>query len=691
MIRNNNRRSFLIKLLVICNLCFLLNITLWAGQIIVNMPEKEISIVKENGYAMFTGADLQCLVETGEPAIPYRVYKVLLPPDTDMKTVKISLIGSNLEQVPGIWKIKPMPPPATWVDGKQIVLWPEGKEIMNGKNMETYNRDMYFPGKLVNHISVGKMRKWKLVNIPIAQFQYNPATKVLKRLISTDITIDYEKGEGLSEIELSDKIGEDRLKRLVINYNQVVPQYRQGIMKTSSASTQNNGYVILTTQTIVNNSTKLDSFIKCKELRGLTVHVVTENAWGGDTGDKAADNIRDWLQENYISYQIEYLLLIGDPNPDSGDVPMKRLWPTRNPTAYEAPSDYFYADLSGDWDLDGDTYFGEWPDDCGSGGIDREYEIVVGRIPYYGSISDLDDILTKTIAYEKSNTSEINWRKKVLLPMKPSDDDTPGYQLGEEIKDYVLEPKNWNYHRVYDENYSLSPPPETVPCTLANVKSAWNGSNYGAVFWWTHGNEYLAADVMDLTNAATLDDSHPVFTFQSSCSNSYPEYTSNLTYSLLKNGAVNAIGATRVSWYYVGQTEFWYWQDSNSGMNYEYSKRLISNEEESGYALHNLKQLISPIYYSVTWMNFCVFNIYGDPSLSLFSQYDFIPPESGDWIITQNNTFVGSANAMANVIVTNNAVLTISDGATLNIDLNNYYLKVKDGSGVLIEDGGKIF
>jgi hypothetical protein len=49
-----------------------------------------------------------------------------------------------------------------------------------------------------------------------------------------------------------------------------------------------------------------------------------------------------------------------------------------------------------------------------------------------------------------------------------------------------------------------------------------------------------------------------------------------------------------------------------------------------------------------------------------------------------------SATAPANVIVQNNAVLTIPNGVILNIDFTTKYLLVKSGSGVLIKDGGKI-
>lgn len=70
---------------------------------------------------------------------------------------------------------------------------------------------------------------------------------------------------------------------------------------------------------------------------------------------------------------------------------------------------------------------------------------------------------------------------------------------------------------------------------------------------------------------------------------------------------------------------------------------------------------------------------------------DCIPPFSGDWVVTESCTFEGFATVPSNVIVQNNAVLTISPIAALNIDFLNHFLLVKQGSGVLIKNGGKLY
>jgi hypothetical protein len=68
-----------------------------------------------------------------------------------------------------------------------------------------------------------------------------------------------------------------------------------------------------------------------------------------------------------------------------------------------------------------------------------------------------------------------------------------------------------------------------------------------------------------------------------------------------------------------------------------------------------------------------------------------LPPASGDWIVVASCTIPSSATAPANVEIRNNAVLTIPNGVSLNIDFTTKYLLVKSGSGVLVKAGGKIF
>ena len=142
-------------------------------------------------------------------------------------------------------------------------------------------------------------------------------------------------------------------------------------MPSVAADSEEISYVIITTNDIVANSEKLANFVHMKEFCGHTVRVVTETDYDGLVGQPPngrAERIREWLKANYLTLGIEYVLLIGDPDPDDprdpddhvGDVPMKDCMPLyfRAGTP-DLPTDHFYADLNSEWDLDGDGYYAE--------------------------------------------------------------------------------------------------------------------------------------------------------------------------------------------------------------------------------------------------------------------------------------------------------------------------------------------
>jgi hypothetical protein len=168
-------------------------------------------------------------------------------------------------------------------------------------------------------------------------FLYNPVTQVLTHIKTAEVTLTFETIP------------------VPIPLSSHGPPYE---------------YVIITTNDIVANSDKLENFINLKEL-SHDVLVVTEDDFDGLTGQAPngrAEKIRQWLINNYIPLGIEYVLLIGDPDPDDpldpgdtiGDIPMKMCMPRYFSYNYrESPTDWFYADLTGNWNLDGDEFFGE--------------------------------------------------------------------------------------------------------------------------------------------------------------------------------------------------------------------------------------------------------------------------------------------------------------------------------------------
>lgn len=545
---------------------------------------------------------------SGNPALPCKMIYLALPPNADMTTVTVSPSSYSTTTLPGSYDIGPVPAIAS---ADATVEWGAGKSVIEGRNTLVYGRDDFYPREQVRVVQVGNLRSWKIAALEFWPYAYNPTTGQLRVLGKTEAAVSFRTRSGAMSAA-SDPLAAG-MSGFLQNGEEAATWYG-----SAPDVAPRPGYAIITTSAIAFSSSALVDFVNLQSSRGFTPRIVTEAQWGGGTGNTAAENIRAWLKSSYLPLGLKYVLLIGNPNPASGDVPMKMLWPRRSSTSYrDAPSDYYYSDLTGNWDLDADGYAGEEPDDLRPGGIDRVPEVYVGRIPCYGNIAELDSILRKTISYE--STAHGDWARTFLAAMKPMDSDTLSYQLGEQIvRDFV-----WAHgltpDRIYDDTYGLSLPPEHYPCAYDTVQNEWT-KGAGFVFWMTHGSSNTAGSVFSSSRCAYLDDTKPSMVYMASCSNGSPEDSGNLGYRVLVGGGVSTFSASRTSWYYLGETDYTH-ADSIGGLGYQYARFLLQSGESCGMASMDAR-LANPMGI---WPNHLVYNLYGDPSL----EYSTARPATG--------------------------------------------------------------
>ena len=175
---------------------------------------------------------------------------------------------------------------------------------------------------------------------------------------------DQEKSEIIDDILVNEEI--------TIVEEEIGPVSNEPLSTPQPVSSSTYSYVIITSNDIVANSKQLGFFIHYKELEGHTVKVVTEDDFEGLTGqypNDRADKIRKWLMDNYQTMGIEYVLFVGDPDPEDfrdpedhvGDVPMKMCF-TQSYTPFNPgiPTDLYFGDLDSNWDLDGDGIYCEF-------------------------------------------------------------------------------------------------------------------------------------------------------------------------------------------------------------------------------------------------------------------------------------------------------------------------------------------
>jgi len=632
----------------------------------------------------------------GYPDLPCKIYRFAVPFDVDAGQLKVGYSILKSETV-GKYNIRELPPLATRVDQKRLV---------SGK-ADVYLKNAYFPEDVVQYLGFSRMRKWKFINIKYTPFQYNPMTHELKFIPEVTVTIDYSLLPRTSGMDnrLTDNKMDGRAKEMFDNFSEAKAWYVSP--KAQAAPSITYDYVIITTNSIESISTKLSDFVSYLSGKGFSPLVITEDEYAGLTGQSPngiAEKIRQWLIDHYSTYGILYVLLIGNPDPDDpssgsdsvGDVPMKMCWPRNDQSSYkESPTDYFYADLTGNWDLNGNGYFGEYNGDRSTEteqGVDFANEVYVGRIPFYSGVmpvSDLDSVLAKTMAY--GNAASIDWRKSALLPMSFSDGSTDGAYLSEAMMSNYLSPNGYSDYTLYMQGSYCSAANSAFGSDqeLLNDVSwqRWRNYSYGMVWWWGHGNEEGAyvgysgcpsstssPQIIGSWDVSSLNNSYPSHVYQCSCLNGYPEDSSNLGTALLYNGAITTTSASRVSWYAIGSwyvSPYFKYSCDNASIGYYYGQELVNNEKVASKALFDVKSDMGTGAYwgGASWMNLFDFNLYGDPATSIVIKGSACPdcPPDGDIGVTNDVTYpAGSDCTCTNATeLTIGANVTIQAGATV--------------------------
>lgn len=432
--------------------------------------------------------------------------------------------------------------------------------------------------------------------------------------------------------------------------------------------------IILTTREIKADSARLAEFIDEKESRGFDVLLATENEFGGDglIGVEKALKVREWLKTVYKDYA--FLLIIGDPASDQSGIPMFVTRPlheypeeTNNGTPENVPveTDMLYADLTGNWDKNGNSVYGETGLDDGDGGIDFKAELITGRIPVYDNdVADLDKILALTIKYMNMEKTEIEYRKRIIFPAgfyffrglsMMGDWDSAG--LGEWAANTFLKDKDdIEIIRMYEaEGMQKSLYESNIALNKENLINEWSKGT-GAVFWGGHTfynrilrlvwdedansddkasmAEISMPELFNQSDSGSLSGEFPGFLISPNCDAGVVKEKGNITHSLLKTAVVGVMAATSPS-----TPSFMDWDCYEC----EFDKKAFGSDTagiftlkalfEGGYpaeALFDAKLNYGTDNSALTYANRMMFNWYGDPTLTINSNADDIKIEEID-------------------------------------------------------------
>jgi hypothetical protein len=538
------------------------------------------------------------LNEPGCPQLPSKTYLVCLPPAT--KVTNVELIDEQYVSLVGAYEIKPYLPKIQ--NGLNIV----STEI----NQDVYTSNNPYPSKTYRYNGMGQLRKYIFAKIQFNPIQYCPIDGKLTVYSPITLKISYNRKEPLSNELISDTLFDKYVSSKLVNYEKMKSYY------TASLKNSNNGYdyVIIINESVASAVTNLKQW---KETVGYQVNIVnTSDIYLTYTGEDKPEKIRNFLIDKYAEWGIKYVLIIGSHN----SLPMRYCYPdpqNHDGGNWKIPTDHYYADLTGDWDADGDGFYGERRDDD----VDIYQEVYVGRIPF-DDYQKIKDICRKTIEFEQDDGT---WKTKaLLLGAKTFRDGGCSDNFIEILKEDIFEPEGYDCTTMYEkEGWKPSPIPCDYPISKSNVLDIWpNG--YGLVTWKAHGNSDSAYRLiwrwfeeefhsfLKSRDVTELNDDKPSIVYSESCHNARPEDDDNLGFALINHGAVAFIGATRLSWIIWGE-------DNTFGgaldLDYQFHRNLIIESQSVAESLFNAKLYIDEYGQGIMDINQYPFNLYGDPSL----------------------------------------------------------------------------
>ena len=357
----------------------------------------------------------------------------------------------------------------------------------------------------------------------------------------------------------------------------------------------------------------VQALVAYRESLGYEIVEVTVGEIEAQFADSGLDRptaIRMWLKLNYVPDKRNFLLLVGSHQ----TIPMPLLKP--DPIFvddYQVYTDYFYADVHGNFDADGDGVLGEWYDDD----YDLWPEYLVGRIPWdeperIAALAD-DIVWFETV-------DDFDFFNHVMLGAVTVAIPGDASLIMSAIRDLSLAPTG------YASTTFFEPNPLTTgdfPFDSDTLKTMWPQWPAGLFMFAAHGNDHEAGGVG--YDFLTVDDipyyreniAMPGVVMSTACRNLKPDRYDNLGAEMLGSCAVSIVGSTsQTDPGPVGEGSIVFLAAVDRYVNSGLSLIEAVNEAKEVYMWVFFKPGEMRYDEGFLLMNFLGFVVYGDPALT---------------------------------------------------------------------------
>lgn len=320
----------------------------------------------------------------GKPELPCVTKRFIIPANMDVD--QINIVSSSFQEVSLTHKILPkqsdIPTSINYVPTNVFSF-----------DSAVYFSNNPFPANIVSKTNIGYFDGGnKIVTVTIYPVQYLPTSYKIKFYTNLNFNLTLKPSNTNNVIHKGkrkdDKSLYDNILKTMVDNPQDISAYSDTVVDNTSKTVNTTlpfyKYVIITDNSL---KSSFNNFVNFKRQKGIDVGVVTTQEIYNDptiTGDRVisggigifdnAGKIRQYLFEAYQSGITTWALLGGDAT----YVPIRIGNSSDNSTDHgdNIPTDLYFADFNGNWNVDGDLFYGENSNDS----PDYLAEIFVGRI-----------------------------------------------------------------------------------------------------------------------------------------------------------------------------------------------------------------------------------------------------------------------------------------------------------------------
>ena len=547
-------------------------------------------------------AEQKILQIAGQPKIPFESISILLPFGESIEGVSVAL--SDFTTLKGSFDL----PPA------QLPSSAKGVSIFTSRDPEVYGTSEYYPSKDYDLIHVGRLCGFDIATINVYPYKYNPVDKTLGyyREITVDLTTSSNADVRSRQAQMISP-GISAMKRVeaLADNPEIALTYPVPVTAASDKSLVSpddpKSFIIVAGQAY---QSLFESYASWKEARGVSAGVYTiESILSEYTeGNDAPENLRAFIIDAYQTwagsdFPLEFVLLAGDDE----IIPIRGCWGHNDyfGTDYYIPCDLYYGCLDGDWNANGNTYYGEETDDP-----DLFAEVHIGRFPGDNQ-QDFETMIAKTMQYVDDPWP--NLYTALMAGEKLADDPV---RWGGDLLDMICDdtaymPEEYIVTKMYDREGTFSTYAVTqhINSNASALMLSCAHTNYNYLMGWSP---------YDIDNLANTQ--HPIFSAGGCHTLAFDQLTSGYMEAVGEH-AMFADGGTAV---FLGNSRYGFSNWTNFVQ--ELMKGIFAEDIQSigaslTYARDQLAYLVAPGSTGEIWRwEYYELIFAGDPQIYLINE-----------------------------------------------------------------------